>query len=309
MGQSTKAGRPLHDGYFADPFVLRVVDEYFAYGTAPPTPGPVFEVLSSVDLRQWDSHGRCTVRLAEDAGDEYWAPEVVLHDDIFWLYYSVGHGISGHHLRVAQSQDPLGPFVDLGLNLTPDERFAIDAHPFQDVNGDWYLFYARDVLDAPRPGTHLAVDRLSGMTQLAGEPRVVLAPDADWQLFARDRAMYGGVYDWHTVEGPTVVLRHGNYWMTFSGGSWEGQGYGVSWASAEHPLGPWTAAPPTAPRLLETTPTLIGPGHSSLTTDPDGRDVIVFHAWNPELTKRMMHACHIDFQPDGPRLGEPLTQR
>ena len=81
----------------------------------------------------------------------------------------------------------------------------------------------------------------------------------------------------------------------------------MSWAWAEHPLGPWIAAPATAPRLLETSPTLIDPGHSSLTTDSAGGDVIVFHAWNTELTKRLMHARDIDFEPDGPRLGGQLT--
>jgi GH43 family beta-xylosidase len=222
------------------------------------------------------------------------------------MYYSVGRGIAGHHIRVAQSDSPFGPFVDLGLNLTPNETFAIDPHPFQDSDGTWYLYFARDVLEGSRPGTHLAVDRLTGMTQLAGEPSEVLAPSADWQIYARARSMYGQVFDWHTMEGPTVVLRNGRYWMTYSGGSWEGHGYGVSWATAEHPLGPWTHAPADAPRLLETTTELFGPGHSSLTTDSHGRDVIVFHAWDQAMTGRRMHLRYIDFTPEGPQVDGPL---
>jgi GH43 family beta-xylosidase len=297
---------PAYDGYFADPFVLRLDDGYVAFGTGVAAPGPVIEVLSSPDLRQWQSRGRCLQRLNDEAEDEYWAPEVATDGTSFWMYYSVGRGIAGHHIRVAQSDSPFGPFVDLGLNLTPNETFAIDPHPFQDSDGTWYLYFARDVLEGSRPGTHLAVDRLTGMTQLAGEPSEVLAPSADWQIYARARSMYGQVFDWHTMEGPTVVLRNGRYWMTYSGGSWEGHGYGVSWATAEHPLGPWKHAPADAPRLLETTTELFGPGHSSLTTDSHGRDVIVFHAWDQAMTGRRMHLRYIDFTPEGPQVDGPL---
>jgi beta-xylosidase len=302
----TTGGSPAYAGYFADPFILKLDDQYVAYGTGPAAPGPVFETLSSPDLRQWESRGRGLQRLDDAAGDEYWAPEVAYDGDAYWMYYSVGHGISGHHIRVARSETPLGPFVDLGLNLTPNEKFAIDPHPFRDTDGTWYLYYARDVLEDPRPGTHLAVDRLASMTSLSGEVSDVLAPSADWQIYARSRAMYGQVYDWHTMEGPTVVYRNGRYWLTYSGGSWEGHGYGVSWATADSPRGPWTHAPADAPRLLETTAELFGPGHSSLTTDKNGRDVIVFHAWDKAMTGRRMHLRYLDFTPEGPQVDGPV---
>lgn len=71
----------------------------------------------------------------------------------FWLYYSVGFEDRGHHLRVAVSRSPTGPFIDQGVNLSPTERFAIDASPFRDDDGTWYLFHARDVLEGDRVGT------------------------------------------------------------------------------------------------------------------------------------------------------------
>lgn len=306
MTTSSTGITPAYSGYFADPFVLRLDDGYVAVGTAPAAPGNVFETLGSPDLRTWESHGPALQRLDDAAGDEYWAPELAFDGEHYWMYYSVGHGISGHHIRVARSDSPFGPFTDLGLNLTPDEQFAIDPHPFRDDDGTWYLYFARDVLTGDRPGTHLAVSRLEGMTALAAPATEVLAPSADWQIYARDRAMYGAVYDWHTMEGPTVVRRNGRYWLTYSGGSWEGTGYGVSWASADSPTGPWTHAPSDAARLLETTSELYGPGHSSLTTDRDGRDVIVFHAWDKGMTGRRMHLRYITFGADGPQVDGPL---
>jgi GH43 family beta-xylosidase len=301
---------PVHDSYFADPFVLQLGDgSYVAYGTGrPPADGEsVFEALVSTDLVTWQPRGPVMRRLAESFGDEYWAPEVVEADGSWWLYYSVGRGISGHHIRVARSRSPLGPFVDQGLNLTPRERFAIDAHPFQDADGSWYLYFARDVVDDPRPGTQLAVMPLASMTRAAAQATTVLAPNADWQLFERQRSMYGERYDWHTLEGPSVVRRHDLYWLTYSGGAWTGDGYAVSWAVADSPLGPWAHAHESTPPLLATgTHGLIGPGHNSLVTSPAGRDAIAFHAWDAEHDARRMHVHHISFEPEGPWVDGPI---
>jgi GH43 family beta-xylosidase len=238
-------------------------------------------------------------------GTDYWAPEVAQADGRWWMYYSVGHDIIGHHIRVAVADDPLGPFSDLGVNLTPDERFAIDPHPFQDADGRRYLFFARDVLDAERPGTHLAVALMDGMTRL-GPVVEVLEPHADWQIYERGREMHGVVSDWHTLEGPSVVRRLGRYWMTYSGGAWTGEGYAVSWAVSESPLGPWRPAPGSARPLLRTSGDLVGPGHNSLTVDPHGGDVIVFHSWNAARTRREMHAHRIVFGEDGPHVDGPV---
>ncbi|WP_091228529.1 glycoside hydrolase family 43 protein [Microbacterium sp. 3J1] len=307
---ASSLARPVHDGYFADPFVLRLAGGgYAAYGTNPESTSAeaAFEVLLSDDLATWRSAGLALRRMAPETGDEYWAPEVCVRDGAWWMYYSVGHGIRGHHLRVARAEHPTGPFVDLGVNLTPDESFAIDPHPFQDDDGQWYLYFARDVLDAERAGTHLAVACLPEPARLEGS-RSVLEPYADWQIYERDRPMYGGIHDWHTLEGPSVVRRHDRYWMTFSGGAWTGPGYAVSWASSPTPLGPWTPAPASAPALLESGPSLMGPGHNSLVVGPDGRDRIAFHAWNADLTARQMHIAVIDFTPEEPAVELALEE-
>jgi beta-xylosidase len=295
--------------YFADPFVLRLDDGYVAVGTGAITTDRVFSVLSSPDLEQWNLEGAALERLPAQVGDEYWAPEIAMSGGRYWMYYSVGHGISGHHLRVASADAPYGPYLDHGLNLTPDEIFAIDPHPFLDADGRWYLYFARDVLEDPRPGTQLAVAPLEGMISLA-EAVPALAPYANWQLYESRREMYGSVFEWHTLEGPSVVHRHGRYWMTFSGGAWTGEGYGVAWAVADSPLGPWVPASSADALLLRSTPDgYRGPGHNSLSVAPDGRDVIVFHAWNDDLTVRRMYVHEIEFTKTGPRVGGPYRRQ
>jgi beta-xylosidase len=300
---------PVHAGYFADPFVLATGGQYHAYGTNPVDVSPMaFEVLRSDDLVHWESLGRALPAVDGYDARDHWAPEVAAHEGRFYLYFSCGVGDVGHALRVAIADRPEGPFELRPGVLTPDERFAIDAHPFRDDDGQWYLYYARDVLEGTHVGTSLAVDRLVDMTTLAGDPRTVLRASARWQLYQAQRAMYGGVHDWYTLEGPFVRKRHGRYWCVYSGGSWQGPDYGVSFAVADAPLGPFTEPSPGGPALLRSLAgRLEGPGHCSIVTGPDGDDYLVYHAWDPEHTARRMCVDRLEWTPDGPRTSGPIA--
>ncbi len=294
---------PLYPGDFADPFVMQAGGTYYAYGTGlhGEVGGRAFEVLSSPDLLNWTSHGGVLEPLGPERLD-YWAPEVALQNQTFYLYYSAGHGDQGHHLRVAAATHPLGPFKDLGLNLTPSEPFAIDPHPFQAPDGTWWLYYARDDLDGERPGTVLAVAPLHDMTRL-GEARTILRASGDWQRYQQDRPMYGGVHDWHTLEGPFVLWRNGQFHLLYSGGAWINETYGVGHAVADHPLGPWTE-PVEGANVLRTAGTLIGPGHASVTA-LNGQDILVFHAWDAQHTRRQLHAAPLRWEDGRPSVSVP----
>ncbi|WP_221089783.1 glycoside hydrolase family 43 protein [Deinococcus aquaedulcis] len=299
---------PRFPGYFADPFVLAWQGTYYAYGTGlhgheEGGNGRAFEVLSSPDLQHWTSHGGALTPVLAERRD-YWAPEVAEQNGVFYLYYSVGQGDQGHHLRVATATHPLGPFTDQGLNLTPDEPFAIDPHPFRAQNGQWYLYFARDELGGERVGTMLAVMPLRDLLTPAGPPQTVLRPSADWQLYSRQRPMYGQVYDWHTLEGPFVVFRFGQYHCFYSGGAWTSATYGVGHAVADHPLGPWHEPAGAATVLRSGLNGWIGPGHNSLVVGPDGQDHIVFHAWNAGHTHRQLHVARLDWTGGVPRVQE-----
>ena len=292
---------PVYPGYFADPFVLRVGEEYYAYGTGSKPGGRIFEVLHSRDLVQWEHLGGALEPLSDPAATTYWAPEVLASDGRYFMYYSVGQEDRNHVIRVAVADAPSGPFRDCGTELSAHERFAIDASPYRDDNGDLYLFYARDVLEGDRVGTSLAVDRLVSETKLEGNPRTVLRATGDWQLFRAQRSMYGEVYDWYTLEGPFVVRRDDTYYCFYSGGAWEEDNYGVSYGIADHPLGPWTEPAATGPTVLATVEgRVIGPGHNSVVTTPAGQDYLVYHAWDPARTGRRMCIDPLVWTPGGP---------
>lgn len=296
---------PVYDKYLGDPFVLSHEGGYYAYGTAPASSqGWQFPVLYSTDLVHWEEKGWSLQPVL--GGVHYWAPEVAYQSGTFYMYYSAD-GVDGndHQLRIATSRSPLGPFEDMGLLLAPDDPFTIDPHPFQDQDGEWYLYYSRDFLtldDDNRVGTGIVVDRLLNMVTLEGKPQVVVRPHADWQLFQEQRSMYGSVYDWHTIEGAAVRLHNNQYYCFYSGGAWERENYGVSYVVASHPLGPFRRPPEVKLPLLRSSPgNVIGPGHNSFTLSPDGsQEYLVYHAWNREMTARLMCIDRLEWAADRP---------
>lgn len=289
--------KPVYAGYLADPFLTRIADGFVVYGTADPATGAGFEAIVSSDLVGWESAGMVFSPPDDSLGTAYWAPEVAREGGRYWMFYSVGHGIVGHHIRVASSAFPLGPFIDEGVNLTPDESFAIDPHPFRDSDGTWYLFFARDVLDSLTPGTHLAVIRLAGMLATTGSSRAVLAPYAPWQIYEHDRLMYGQRRDWYTLEGPAVVLHDGLYHLFYSGGSWEGDTYGVAHATAPTVLGPWRYQGGLGPTVLNSASTgLSGPGHNSVLAGANGHYLVAYHAWDSSHSRRQTYIDPLEWE-------------
>ena len=297
---------PVYTGYFADPYVLRAGSAYYAYGTGSVVDGRVFEVLRSDDLVRWARVGGALVPPHDPQERDHWAPEVVENEGLYYMYYSHGSGHELHRIHVAISESPEGPFEDAGRLVHDDESpFCIDPHAFRVEDGQWYLFYARDYLDGQRVGTALAVDRLVDMTTVEGAPHTVRRATGDWQLFQAQREIYGAVYDWYTLEGPCVRKRDGRYFCLYSGGSFQGETYGVSYAVADSPLGPYEE-PHEGPVILKTVPgKVIGPGHNSLVEAPNGDEYIVYHAWDVDVTARRMCIDRLEWGPEGPTCSGP----
>lgn len=310
---------PVWPGYFADPFVLRAGDDYYAYGTAEtlevaPNGGTqAFKILRSRDLVRWEPAG-AALRLAPAESERaYWAPEVAAADSRYFLYYSSAPAGRDelHRLHVAVADTPTGPFRPSGLVLPDSEGFSIDAHPFRDPrDGRWYLFFAKDYFEE-RAGTGLAVVPLrADLCRAAGTVTPVLRANADWQIYERNRVLYDRSWTaWHTVEGPCVVAHDGRYYCFYSGGNWQTHDYGVSYAVADHPLGPWQHAPEAGPLVLrQRAGEVLGPGHNSYVVAPDGKtELLVYHAWDPARRARRMCLDRLVWTKDGPRCSGPTT--
>jgi beta-xylosidase len=314
--QSPVYQNPVWPEYFADPFVLRFHDTYYAYGTGPiGADGRPFPLLKSRDLVNWESLGGALEPLTSVKAHNYWAPEVAEKNGRFYMYYSASTTPSddSHRLRVAIADHPAGPFRDSGRTLMSELGFAIDGSPFRDPRDDrGYLFFATD-FEADEPhGTGLAVVPLcDDMMTVTENPRVVTRACAAWQIYEENRDYKGRVWPaWHCVEGPHVIYRGGRYFCFYSGGAWYGPNYGVGFAVADHPLGPWRDEfAMRGPTVLKGIPgKVVGPGHCSVVIGPDGSTwFMVYHAWDPGLTARRMFIDPIRWTADGPKVDGPST--
>jgi beta-xylosidase len=314
---------PAYAAYFADPFVFFHDGTYYAVGTgrdeadACPRTGNVVPMVKSRDLQNWQSVGHVLNQPAEEKGGCFWAPEVFHDGKRFHMYYHPNGQGKGFHIRCATSETPEGPYRDVGTPLTDLAKnpFAIDAHAFKDDDGtgggQWYMYYATDFLDYDATtfrGTALVVDRMTSMTSLEGNPKVVMRAHHPWQIFKKNRDMYGKIADWYTLEGATVIKRGGRnnlYYLFYSGGCYENDSYGVDYLVADHPLGPWReVGGAKGPQVIRTIPgKVIGPGHNSIITTPQGEDFIIYHAWNKPMTERELWVDRLEWRDGIPVVG------
>jgi len=308
---------PVYPGYFADPFVLKTRNAYYAYGTGPHGPdNRQFPILKSIDLIHWKPLGAALEPLHNPSAISYWAPEVAEKDGRYYLFYSASTSTSDEHhrLRVALSDTPWGPFEDSGHILIPQLGFTIDACPFRDPqSGRWFLYFATDYEKEHPYGTGLAVIELArDLLSTVGDPKPVIRASAPWQIYEANRNYKGKVWEaWHCVEGPSVVYHEGKYYCLYSAGAWYGDNYGVGYAVADSPTGPWRddfAA--HGPVVLKGIPgKVVGPGHNSTVMGPDDETrFMVYHAWDAGHTARRMCIDPIRWTDDGPRVDGPSTQ-
>jgi hypothetical protein len=246
---------------FADPFVLRVDGEYFAYSTN--TEDQHIPVLTSGGLFGTANRSEALTALpAWSEPGKVWAPSVLPRPGGFVLYYTTAERGSGREcISVALSDRPTGPFVDQSSRplVCPEGGGAIDPAPFVDADGRTYLLWKSYGGPNGIVVSELAPDGLT----LLGEPQVLITADQFWE---------GGL-----VEGPSMVAGGGRYYLFYSANDWQTDAYGIGYAVCDTPVGP-CAKPHNGP-WLASTENAQGPGGQSLFTDEQGQMWMVLHAW------------------------------
>ena len=287
---------PVYNHNCPDPFVLKFKGEYWAYCTGFWPDGRCFGILQSRDLVNWRELNGAMEPLPGHLPC-YWAPEVIYDNGRFLMYYSVGNE-ERMNIRVAVAEQPDGPFIDSGRQLTTEE-FAIDAHVHFE-NGQRYLFYATDFLKHTHIGTGTVCDRMLDAFTLAGDPHPVTRARYDWQVYDPHRIEKGGVR-WHTVEGPFVLKRKNLYYQMFSGGNWKNLTYGVSYAVSDRidRTEEWqqVADGMRVLPILRTLPGKVtGPGHNSVVRGPDNQQLFcIYHRWAGDESGRVLAIDRLDW--------------
>jgi beta-xylosidase len=295
---------PVLKADFADPFVLRDGDTYYAFATN--VSGKNVQSAQSKDLVHWELESDVMPALpswAKLGGSFVWAPEVMKIGDKFVMYYTARDKASNKQcIGVATSDKPEGKYKD--TNTAPivcqaDEGGTIDSSPFRD--GDkLYLYYKNDG-NCCGLNTYLYVQEMApdGLS-LVGEAT---------RLVHNDRAWEGRV-----VEAPTMWKQDGKYYLFFSANNYAGFEYAVGYANCETAVGPCEDAPenPILASRMQQKPLVIGPGHQTITVDDDGETWIVYHVWNVTEaglrgSNRFMWIDRLTFEGGKPVVQGPTT--
>ncbi|MBC8106346.1 MAG: family 43 glycosylhydrolase [Anaerolineae bacterium] len=266
-----------------DPFVIRANGMYYAYGTN--APGEGYRVLESPDLIDWTDKGFAFQKTDTSWGREnFWAPCVVEKDGSFYLFYSsmgrVPAGHLSHRISVAKASSPLGPFTDIKAPLLDFGKAVIDAQVSLDPDSNKaYLYYALDMSEYTnehgRKESDLYVVELSpSLMEMVGEPVRCAKPDQPWEGNPKTEDCWN--------EGP-FVFKHKNTWvMMYSAHGFFDPNYSLGYATSKSPMGPFVKAKENP--ILKKTPKVSGPGHNSVVTSPDGKEIFCVYHIHKKLT-------------------------
>jgi beta-xylosidase len=261
---------PVIEGWYADPEGVIFDKTYWIYPTwSDKYKEQVFlDAFSSTDMVSWKKHSRIldtsTIKWAKMA---IWAPSIVKKGKEYFLFFSANDIQSKKRNRVADdtsggigvavSNHPAGPFKDyLGkplINNYYNDAQPIDQFVFKDKDGQYYIIYGG-----------------WGRCNLAK-----LNKDFTGLIPFSDTAMVKEITPEGYVEGPTMFIRNGKYYLMWSEGGWTNGTYKVAYAVADNISGPFERKA----TILEADESIAtGAGHHSVMNVPRTDEwYIVYH--------------------------------
>jgi hypothetical protein len=163
------------------------------------------------------------------------------------------------------SATPGGPYVsDDSVPVVCQTSLGGDIDPsiFSDQTGQNYLFFKSDGNSIGQQ-TALWSEPLDAELLPSGPAISLMSDDETWQH---------GI-----VEGPAMLEESGVYYLFYSGGGFQGAGYGIGYATCAGPSGPCEDQSTTP--ILGSGSGISGPGSPSFFTDATGQLVMAFSAW------------------------------
>jgi GH43 family beta-xylosidase/uncharacterized protein YjdB len=252
----------------ADPYVLYHEGTYYLYGTHTedwPMMTNGIKVYTSTDLVNWKEHEEWALHRDNSWGENrFWAPEVIEKNGKFYMYYAVEE-----RLAVATSDSPLGPFIQEKMEPIHPDTPEIDAHIFTDDDGKQYMYFVRF-----EDGNVIYVAELNEDMKSIKEDTVkfVMRASQDWEKSTKQPS-------YPVNEGAFVIKHNDTYYLTYSANHFESPDYGVGYATAPTPMGPWTKYEYNP--IMKSNIVVPGAGHHSLIHSPDKTELfMVYHTHN-----------------------------
>lgn len=200
---------------------------------------------------------------------DVWAPEMWYLRGKWYIYYAASTAVGvenwqNHRMGVLEAENPMGPYVDKG-KLELGEHMAIDGTVLETDSGELYMIYMRR--NHPTSKLRLYIAPMDSPWHISGESQLLSEPEHPWE----------GTIN----EGPIPVNRNGRLRVLYSANSAGSPDYCLAALCCEDPSrildrSAWKKIPYP---LFKGNDSIIGPGHASITTSPDGtEDWLVFHS-------------------------------
>jgi len=270
---------------FGDPFILNYKGTYYMYGTMDADKG--IKVYQSKDLKNWTgpvgaTNGFALVKDDVWGNTNFWAPEIYHLNNRFYMFFSVEE-----HIAVATSDSPTGPFVqDVKAPLL--ETGAIDTHLFIDEDGRKYLYYVAFNNGNLIWMCEMNDDLLSVKENYA---KFCFECSQPWEFSKKEPVA-------NINEGPFMLKHNGLYYLVFSANHFANPDYGIGYATAPLPTGPWTKYKGNP--IVCSDDQIKGTGHCAFFSDFNGNLNVVYHShFSPtKIHPRLVHINQCKFVPD-----------
>jgi len=266
--EAVKNHNPVLNGYYADPEILysEKTGKFYIYPTSDGFTnwaGNYFKCFSSDNLVDWTDEG-VIIQLGKDvtwANRNAWAP-CIIEKKIDGKYKYFYYFTAAQKIGVAVSDNPTGPFVDMGkplIDARPEgitRGQVIDQDVFTDPKtGKSYLYWGNGFM----VGAELNED----MTSIKQETLTVLKPDNTFR------------------EGTYAFYRKGVYYFMWSEDDTRSENYRVRYATSTSPLGAFTISKDNLVIAKDPKAGIYGTGHNSVLQIP-GKDewYLVYHRFN-----------------------------
>jgi beta-xylosidase len=261
---------PVVDGWYADPEGVIFGKQYWIYPTfsARYEKQVFLDAFSSNDMVTWKKH----THIIDTASIKWvkmamWAPAIVKKGNKYFLFFSgndiqskLRNGVKDDTLGgigIAVADKPQGPFKDyLGkplINKFYNNAQPIDQYVFEDKDGQYYIIYGG--------WGRCNIGRLN--KDFTG-----LVPFSDTSV-VKEITPKG------YVEGPTIFIRKGKYYLMWSEGGWTNGTYKVAYGVSDNVFGPFERKA----TILEADENVAtGAGHHSVINIPNTDEwYIVYH--------------------------------
>jgi arabinan endo-1,5-alpha-L-arabinosidase len=303
-----------------DPSIMKEGKTWYVFATGKAPGGGQFAVRCSDDLEHWKLCGHVfdavpSWILERSPGTkDLWAPDISYVHHEYRLYYAYslfGKNTSGIALATNKTLDPASPnfkWEDKGLvfeSKAEDNFNAIDPNFVLDgKGGEWLVFGS--FWDG------IKMRRLNDAGFLSTEDSTIYSLARRAKPVELPTPPPGLPSNWEAIEAPFIV-RRGGYFYLFT--SWDlccrglKSTYKTMVGRSKSIVGPYTDA--TGKNLADGGGTefliansrWLGPGGESVYLNSQGRDLIVFHAYDAKTGKPSMQLSTIDWTGGWPHAG------